>query len=59
MTIGFSVVGADHLHLFTLVGGLVDAGARPEAPPRGSGGLPPMCRSAPLASVTSPAPPGP
>ncbi|MCB0978751.1 MAG: Gfo/Idh/MocA family oxidoreductase [Acidimicrobiales bacterium] len=26
-TIGFAVVGADHLHLFSIVGGLVDAGA--------------------------------
>lgn len=31
MTVGFAVVGADHLHLFTLVAGLVDAGARPVA----------------------------
>lgn len=31
MTIGFAVVGADHLHLFTLVAGLVGAGARPVA----------------------------
>lgn len=28
---GFAVVGADHLHLFTLVDGLVRAGARPVA----------------------------
>ena len=31
MTLGFAVVGADHLHLFSLVGGLVAAGARPVA----------------------------
>lgn len=31
MTAGFAVVGADHLHLFTLVHGLVGAGARPVA----------------------------
>ena len=31
MTVGFAVVGADHLHLFTLVGGLVAAGAQPVA----------------------------
>jgi predicted dehydrogenase len=31
MTVGFAVVGADHLHLFSLVGGLVAAGARPVA----------------------------
>ena len=31
VTVGFAVVGADHLHLFTLVGGLVEAGARPVA----------------------------
>ncbi|MCB1015949.1 MAG: Gfo/Idh/MocA family oxidoreductase [Acidimicrobiales bacterium] len=28
---GFAVVGADHLHLFSLAGGLVEAGARPVA----------------------------
>lgn len=31
MTVGFAVVGADHLHLFSIVGGLVEAGARPVA----------------------------
>ncbi len=31
MTVGFAVIGADHLHLFTLTGGLVEAGARPVA----------------------------
>jgi predicted dehydrogenase len=31
VNIGFAVVGADHLHLFTLVEGLVSAGARPVA----------------------------
>ncbi len=31
VTVGFAVVGADHLHLFTLVGGLVAAGAQPVA----------------------------
>ena len=30
-SIGFAVVGADHLHLFSIVGGLVGAGARPVA----------------------------
>ncbi|MBX3314538.1 MAG: Gfo/Idh/MocA family oxidoreductase [Actinobacteria bacterium] len=29
--IGFAVVGADHLHLFSIVGGLVGGGARPVA----------------------------
>ncbi|MGB3409823.1 MAG: Gfo/Idh/MocA family oxidoreductase [Microthrixaceae bacterium] len=28
VTVGFAVVGADHLHLFSIVAGLVDAGAR-------------------------------
>jgi hypothetical protein len=28
MTVGFVVVGAPHLHLFTPAGGLVDVGAR-------------------------------
>jgi predicted dehydrogenase len=31
MGIGFAVVGADHLHLFSIVGGLVGAGATPIA----------------------------
>ncbi len=31
MTIGFAVVGADHLHLFTLVDGLTRSGAQPVA----------------------------
>ncbi len=31
MTVGFALVGADHLHVFTLVEGLVRAGARPVA----------------------------
>ncbi len=31
MTVGFAVVGADHLHLFTLAAGLTTAGARPVA----------------------------
>jgi predicted dehydrogenase len=31
VTAGFAVVGADHPHVFTLAGGLVDAGARPVA----------------------------
>lgn len=38
MTVGFAVVGADHPHLFTLAGGLVDAGARAVAHVH-SGGL--------------------
>lgn len=31
MTVGFAVVGADHLHLFTLTAGLLAAGATPVA----------------------------
>lgn len=31
MTVDFAVVGADHLHLFSIVAGLVEAGARPVA----------------------------
>ncbi len=31
MTTGFAVAGADHLHLFSLADGLVEAGARPVA----------------------------
>jgi len=31
MTVRFGVVGIDHLHLFELVQGLVDAGAEPVA----------------------------